>query len=197
MAMKDAIEEHIQKHLDHNIIRPSKSPYNAPVWVVAKKINASGVKESRMVIDFRKLNEVTIPDRYPIPEINEVLAQRGSNNWFSVINLKSGFHQISLKEEDIEKTAFSVNNAKYEFTRLPFGLKNSPAIFQRALDDKLREHIGKICYVYIDDIIIFSSDELTHFNNLDTIFNTLHRANVKVQLNKCEFLKKKCNTLVL
>lgn len=195
MAMKDAIEEHIQKHLDQNIIRPSKSPYNAPVWVVPKKMNASGIRESRMVIDFRKLNEVTIPDRYPIPEINEVLAQLGSNKWFSVIDLKSGFHQIALKEEDMEKTAFSVNNAKYEFTRLPFGLRNSPAIFQRALDDILREHIGKTCYVYIDDIIIFGSDEQDHLNNLEVIFNTLQKANVKVQLNKCEFLKKEVEYL--
>lgn len=195
MAMKDSIEENIQKHLDHKIIRPSKSPYNAPVWAVPKKVNASGVVEDRMVIDFRKLNEVTIPDRYPIPEITQVLSQLGNNRWFSVIDLKSGFHQIPLREEDMEKTAFSVNNAKYEFTRLPFGLKNAPAIFQRALDDILREHIGKICYVYIDDIIIFGPDEETHLNNLEIIFDILQKANVKVQLNKCEFLKKEVEYL--
>lgn len=92
---------------------------------------------------------------------------------------------------DIEKTAFSINNAKYEFIRLPFGLKNVPSIFQRALDDILREHIGKICYIYIDDIIVFSQDEKSHLENLNTIFDTLYRANIKCQLDKCEFLKSK------
>jgi len=81
-----------------------------------------------MVKDYRKLNKVTIADKYPIPEINEVLAQLGNNKLFSVLDLKSGFNQIN-----IEKTAFSINNAKYEFTRLPFGFKNAPSIFQPAL----------------------------------------------------------------
>lgn len=195
MAMKDSIEKEISKLLDHGIIRRSKSPYNAPVWAVPKKLNASGIREDRMVIDFRKLNEITIPDRYPIPEINEVLAQLGKNEYFSVIDLKSGFHQIPLREKDMEKTSFSINNAKYEFTRVPFGIKNGPAIFQRALDDILREHIGKICYVYIDDIIIFGPDEQTHLKNIETIFDTLQKANMKVQLNKCEFLKKEVEYL--
>lgn len=148
-----------------------------------------------MVIDYRKLNSVTISDRYPIPDINGVLAQLGDNKIFSVLDLKSGFHQILLKDSDIEKTAFSVNNGKYEFMRLPFGLKNAPSIFQRALDDILREHIGKICYIYIDDIIVFSKDELTHCKNLDQIFKTLNSANIKCQLDKCDFFKTKVEFL--
>lgn len=138
---------------------------------------------------------VTVADRYPIPDINEVLAQLGDNKIFSVLDLKSGFHQILLKESDIEKTAFSINNGKYEFTRLPFGLKNAPSIFQRALDDILHEHIGKICFIYIDDIIIFSKDDETHYQNLDTIFRTLQQANMKCQLDKCEFMKRKVEFL--
>jgi len=94
-----------------------------------KKADASGEKKYRMVIDYRKLNKVTIVDKYPLPDINEVLAQLGNNKIFSVVDLKSGFHQIPLKESDIEKTAFSVNNGTYEFLRLPFGLKNAPSIF--------------------------------------------------------------------
>jgi len=88
-----------------------------------------------------KINQVTIADRYPIPEINEVLSHLGDNKKFSVLDLKSGFHQIKLKEKDIENTAFSINNAKYEFTPMTFGLKNAPSVFQRALDDILKEHI--------------------------------------------------------
>ena len=148
-----------------------------------------------MVIDYRKLNSITIPDKYPIPEINEVLANLGRNKFFTTIDLKSGFHQIPLREADIEKTAFSINNGKFEFVRLPFGLKNAPSIFQRALDDILREHIAKRCYVYIDDIIIFGKDEKEHFENIEVVFKTLENANMKVQLDKCEFLQQEVEFL--
>jgi len=86
-----------------------------------------------------------------------------------------------LKDTDIEKTAFAVNGGEYEFTRLPFGLKNSPPIFQRALDDLLREYVGKICYVYVDDIIVFSKNEVDHGQNLEKVFST---ANMRVQVEK-------------
>jgi len=189
MSLKDEVNKQVSELLNDGIIRPSRSPYNSPVWIVPKKADASGVKKYRMVIDYRKLNLVTIADKYPIPEINEVLAQLGNNKVFSVLDLKSGFHQIPLKMSDIEKTAFSVNNGKYEFTRLPFGLKNAPAIFQRALDDILHEHIGKICFIYIDDIIIFSKDDESHFKNLDIIFRTLQEANFLALLYLTRVLK--------
>lgn len=195
MHLKDEVESQIKELLDHGIIRPSRSPYNSPIWIVPKKTDASGKKKYRMVIDYRKLNDVTIADKYPIPNINDVLPQLAKCKWFSVIDLKSGFHQIPLKESDMKKTAFSVNNGKYEFTRLPFGLKNAPSIFQRTLDDILREHIGKICFVYIDDIIIFAESEKTHLENLQTVFETLELANMKVQLDKCHFLKKEVEFL--
>ena len=195
IALRKEVEEQVEKLLEDGIIRPSRSPYNSPVWVVPKKIDASGERKHRLVIDYRKLNSVTISDKYPIPNINDTLAQLGGNKWFSVIDLKSGFHQIPLRTTDIEKTAFSINNGKYEFTRLPFGLKNAPAIFQRTLDDILRSFIGKTCFVYIDDIIIFSRDETQHFKDLEDIFETLENANMKIQLNKCIFLKKETEFL--
>lgn len=195
MHLKGEVEKQIKELLDQGIIRPSRSPYNSPTWIVPKKSDASGKVKYRMVIDYRKLNKETIRDRYPIPEINEILPQIGKNKLFSVLDLKSGFHQILLRESDREKTAFSINNAKYEFTRLPFGLKNAPSIFQRALDDILREHIGKICFIYMDDIIIFAEDEDSHLKNISTIFETLEKANIKVQLDKCEFLKKEVEFL--
>jgi len=98
----------------------------------------------------------TIDDKYPIPNIVSILSILGKSKFFTTFDLKSGFHQILLAEKDREKTAFSVANWKYEFCRLPFGLKNAPSIFQRAIDDVLREQIGKSCYVYVDDVIIFS-----------------------------------------
>ena len=195
MSLKSEVEKQINKLLEDGIIRPSRSPYNSPVWIVDKKPDSLGNKQHRLVIDYRKLNSVTIADRYPIPEINEVLSQLGHNNFFSVIDLKSGFHQIPLRNSDIEKTAFSINNGKYEFTRLPFGLKNAPSIFQRTLDDILRDYIGHCCYVYIDDIIIFSKTESEHGEDLGNVFRTLEQANMKVQLDKCKFFEKEVEFL--
>lgn len=195
MSLKSEVEKQVRKLLDDGIIRPSRSPYNSPVWIVPKKPDSTGTKQYRMVIDYRKLNSVTIADRYPIPEINEVLAQLGKNKYFTVLDLKSGFHQIPLKESDVEKTAFSINNGKYEFTRLPFGLKNAPSIFQRALDDILRDHIGKTCYVYIDDIVVFSKTEEEHARHIEDVFKTLFDANMKVQLDKCHFFKQEVEFL--
>lgn len=189
MAMKDWVDKQIKELLEQGIIRPSNSPYNSPIWIVPKKQDASNEKKYRMVVDYRKLNSVTVPDRYPIPEISEVLAQMRNQKFFTVLDLKSGFHQIPLKDADISKTAFSVTNGKYEFTRLPFGLKNAPAIFQRTLDNILRSLIGKCCYIYIDDIIIFGEDEKTHLQNIEKVFKTLEKANMKVQLDKCDFFK--------
>lgn len=189
MSLKEEVEKQVQQLLDDGIIRPSRSPYNSPVWIVPKKADSSGTKQYRMVIDYRKLNTVTIADRYPIPDINEVIAHLGRNTFFSVLDLKSGFHQIPLRESDIEKTSFSINNGKYEFVRLPFGLKNAPAIFQRTLDDILNEYIGKFCQVYVDDIIIYSKNEADHAKHIETIFETLRKANMKVQLDKCKFFQ--------
>lgn len=194
-SLRPEVEKQMNQLLLDGIVRPSRSPYNAPVWIVPKKNDASGERKYRIIIDNRKLNSVTISDRYPIPEIGEIIAQLGDNKYFSVLDLKSGFHQIPLKPKDIEKTAFSIDGGKYEFTRLPFGLKNSPSIFQRALDDILRDHIGKICYVYIDDIIVFSRSESEHASHLSTIFETLSKANMKVQIDKCEFFKEEVDFL--
>lgn len=188
-SFKDEVTKQINKMLDDGIIRKSRSPYNSPIWIVPKKIDASGERKFRLVIDYRKLNNKTISDRYPIPDTAQVLANLGKNKFFTTLDLASGFHQIAMAAEDIEKTAFSINNGKYEFLRMPFGLKNAPAIFQRTMDDVLHDHIGKICYVYIDDIIIFGKTKEEHFNNLKTILETLRNANFKIQPDKSEFFK--------
>lgn len=188
MAYKDEVDKQMKKLIESGIIRPSRSPWNSPVWVVPKKMDASGEKKFRLVIDYRKLNQKTISDRYPMPEISNILDQLGGNKYFSTLDLASGFHQIKMNPKDIEKTAFSVNYGKYEFVRMPFGLKNAPAIFQRAMNDVLREHIGKRCYVYIDDVVVFGKDLKEHNENLRIVLKTLHKANLKVQLDKSEFM---------
>lgn len=187
-GMREEVERQVNELLAEKIIRPSKSPYNSPIWVVPKKDKPNGEKQYRMVIDFKRLNAVTISDTYPIPDINNTLASLGDAKFFTTLDLTSGFHQISMYEKDIPKTAFSTMNGKFEFLRLPFGLKNAPAIFQRMIDDVLKELIGKICYVYIDDIIIYSKTIEDHLKDVETIFSKLHEAGLKVNLEKTHFL---------
>jgi len=109
-----------------------------------------------------------------------ILSNLGKARYFSTIDLESGFHQILMKESDVEKTPFSINNGKYEFLRMPLGLTNAPRIFQRAMDDILREQIGKTCHVYMDDIIIFSNSIEQHYKDLNKIINILLKANMKI-----------------
>lgn len=184
------INKEIEILLKEGIIRKSNSAYNSPVHVVNKKgLDEYGKQKLRMVIDFRKLNEKTIADKYPIPDISTILANLGSSRFFTTLDLKSGFHQIILEEKDREKTAFSINNGKYEFNRLPFGLKNAPSIFQRAIDDVLRDDIGQSCQVYMDDIIIFSRDEKSHIQHVDKVLGKLERAGMRVSAAKTKFFK--------
>ena len=142
--------------LADKVIRPSSSPWSAPIWVVPKKLDASGKPKWCIVTDFRKLNEITISDCYPLPNIEEILDQLGHPVYFTTLDLASGFHQIKMKKEDIPKTAFSTHNGHFEYLKMPFGLKNAPSTFQRIMNFTLQGLIGKICFVYLDDIIIFS-----------------------------------------
>lgn len=186
----DFVNEEVKELLKNQIIRPSRSPYNNPIWVVGKKgLDDTGASKKRLVIDFRKLNAKTVADRYPMPSISMILSNLGKAKYFTTLDLKSGYHQITLAERDREKTSFSVNGGKYEFCRLPFGLRNASSIFQRAIDDVLREHIGKICYVYVDDVIVFSRSKDEHVKDIDSILESLYVANMRVSREKSQFFK--------
>lgn len=181
MAVADFVNNEVAQLLKDGIIQPSRSAYNSPVWVVDKNgLDANGNKNKCLVIDFRKLNEKTSADRYPMPSIPMILANLGKVRFFTTLDLKSGYHQIYLAEQDKEKTSFSVNGCKYEFCRLPFGLKNVGSTFQRAIDDVLRENIGRICYVYVNDVIIFSENERDDVKHIDTVLKNLCEANMRV-----------------
>lgn len=185
---KGEIQDQIDKMLKQRIIQPSNSPWNSPVWIVPKKKDASGKQKWRVVIDYRKLNERTINDKYPIPNITEILDKLGNCNYFTTLDLTSGFHQIEVDPQDVPKTSFSVNNAKYEFLRMPFGLRNAPATFQRVMDNILRGIQNEKCLVYLDDIIVFSTSLQEHIQRLRDVFTRLRKANLKIQLDKSEFL---------
>lgn len=144
---KEEVYRQVNDMLNQGIIRQSFSPWSFPIWIVPKKKDASGKEKWRLVIDYRKLNEKTIDDRYPIPNITEILDKLGKCMYFSTLDLASGFHQIEITPDDIPKTAFSVENGHFEFVRMPFGLKNAPSTFQRIMDNVLRDLQGKICLV--------------------------------------------------
>lgn len=187
---KDEVQRQISKMLEQGIIKPSTSPWASPIWIVPKKEDASGNKKWRLVIDYRKLNLKTIDDRYPIPNITEILDKLGRCQYFTTLDLASGFHQIEVHPDDVQKTAFSVDHGLYEFVRMPFGLKNAPATFQRVMDHVLKDLIGKCCLVYMDDIIIFSASLQEHLVNLSKVLQALEKVNLKIQLDKSEFLRK-------
>lgn len=187
---KEEVHKQINKMLDQNLIQPSHSPWSSPIWVVPKKLDATGKQKWRVVIDYRRLNEKTIDDKYPLPNINDLLDKLGRCQYFTTLDLASGFHQIEMNKNDIPKTAFSTEFGLYEFLRMPFGLKNAPATFQRVMDNVLRGIQNEKCLVYLDDIIIFSVSLQEHINNLRTVFQRLRDTKFKIELNKSEFLRR-------
>lgn len=189
-AMQAEISSQISKLLDNKIIRPSISPYSSPVWIVPKKMDASGKRKFRMVIDYRKLNENTVEDKYPLPRIDEILDNLGKCTYFTTLDLAQGFHQIEVHPNSVEKTAFTVPNGHFEYTRMPFGLKNAPATFQRMMDEVLREFLYQFCFVYMDDVIIFSKSLQDHLIHIKRIFKKFREVNLKIQLDKSEFLSR-------
>lgn len=186
---KAEISKQMNEMLEKGIIEPSDSPYNSPVWVVPKKLDASGKQKWRIVIDFRKLNELTDQDAYPLPDIDDILSQLGNAKFFSALDLSSGFHQIPMEEKSKKYTAFSTPQGHYHYNRMPFGLKNAPATFQRMMDTALRGLINKHCFVYLDDIIIFGQSIEEHNRNLAIVLQRLRELGLKLQPDKCEFLK--------
>lgn len=186
---RDEINKQVGELLDNDIISPSDSPYNSPLWIVPKKPDSNGSKRWRMVIDYRALNEKTVGDAYPLPNITDILDQLGSSKYFSVLDLASGFHQIPMQESDAAKTAFSTPYGHYQFNRMPFGLKNAPATFQRLMDRVLTGLQGIEVFVYMDDIVVYARSLREHEIKFNKLAQRLRAANLHLQPDKCEFLR--------
>ncbi|CAK9816796.1 Retrovirus-related Pol polyprotein from transposon 412 [Anthophora quadrimaculata] len=186
---KDEIDRQIKQMLDQGIIEESDSPYNSPIWIVPKKLDNSGKRKWRLVIDFRRLNQETDQDAYPLPPIDEILDHLGKSKFFSALDLSSGFHQIAMDENSKKYTAFSTPQGHFQYRRMPFGLKNAPATFQRMIDNALRGLIGKICFAYLDDIVVFGTTIEEHNRNLATVFQRLRELGLKLQPDKSKFLR--------
>lgn len=160
-----------------------------------EKADSTGKPKLRIVIDFRKLNDLTIGDSFPLPNIEEILDQLGNAKYFTTLDLASGYHQIPMAERDKPKTAFSTPYGHYEYNRMPFGLKNAPATFQRLMNSVLIGIQGLRCLVYLDDIVIYGSSLEEHNKRLTEVLQRLREANLKLQPDKCEFLRKEVNYL--
>jgi hypothetical protein len=171
-------------------IRPSTSPFGAPVLFVKKKGG-----DLRMCVDYRMLNEQTIRDRYALPLIDELFDQLSGAKVFSKIDLRSGYHQIRVHEEDVQKTAFRTRYGHYEFTVMPFGLTNAPAVFMRLMNDVFRPLLDKCVVVFLDDILVFSKSYEEHAQHLRAVFDVLRQHKLYAKLSKCEFGRKEVEFL--
>lgn len=190
ISQKEIVNEEVKKMLKNGIIKESNSPWNSPLLVVPKKSSSDGQKKWRIVVDFRKLNDVTISDSYPLPLITDILDQLGKARYFTNLDLTSGFHQIKMDPQDAAKTAFSTQYGHYEYLKMPFGLKNAPATFQRLMNAVLSGLQGVKCFVYMDDVIIYGNNLNEHNKKLCEVLDCLRKFNLKLQTDKCNFLKK-------
>ena len=187
---KEEINKAVDEMLADGIIEPSKSPYNFPLLAVPKKD-----KSWRIVVDFRKLNNYTIPDRYPVPVIEDLFASIGSNCIFTSLDLLRGFLQIPLSPSSRKYTAFSTDKGHYNYVRMPFGLRSSPITFVRLINNIFYGMLGKDLFAYLDDLIICSRSLEEHLVKLDKVLTRLREVNLKLKMGKCEFLKKKITYL--
>lgn len=179
---KEVLRKEIDKMLNENIIEPCTSPWAAPVVMVPKPNG-----DVRVCIDYRRLNAVTVPDAYPIPRIDDLLHAAKPTRYMTTLDLKAGYWQIKVRQEDQDKTAFITPFGIYKFKRMPFGLRNAPATFQRLID-RFRvnlEHVKMLAY--LDDLIIFSTTFSSHLSDLRDVFEMMREYNFTINKEKCRF----------
>ncbi|UYV82907.1 hypothetical protein LAZ67_22001343, partial [Cordylochernes scorpioides] len=179
---RDIIKEQIDEMLTEGIIGPSSSPWSFPVILVKKRDG-----KYRFCVDYRKLNNVTVKDVYPISRIDEVMDTLQGSTHFSAIDLRSGYWQVEVEERDKEKTAFTTAHGLYEFNVMPFGLCNAPATFERNMENMLGNLRWQICLCYLDDVIIYSPDFPTHLKRLEAVFRCFRESNLRLNDKKCRF----------
>ena len=186
---RKVIDEAIDEMLDAKVIEPSNSPWSFPVVIVDKK---DGSK--RFCVDFRKLNAITKPISYPLPLIDDILAQLGQAKFFTSLDLKSGYWQVLMDENDKEKTAFACHRGLFQFNVMPFGLTAAPAIFQELMA-KVLQGLDRFTTAYLDDILIYSATFEDHLKHIQAVFDRLRDHCLKLKLKKCSFMKSETNYL--
>lgn len=187
-TQKQEIEKQVQKLLDNELIEPSTSSFNSPLIVVPKK-STNGEKKWRMCVDFRMLNKNLIPDKFPLPRIDDILDSLGRAKYFSCLDLFSGFHQIQLENESREMTAFSTDKGAYQWKVLPFGLNVAPNSFARMMSLAFASMPPEQAFIYMDDIIVIGCSEMHQIENLENVFKICRKYNLKLNPKKCEFFR--------
>ena len=181
--MKEGVRQEIEKLVEMGVATPSHSPWASPIVPVPKPDGSI-----RLCVDYRKLNSTTVADPYYMTTLEEILERVGESRCLSKLDLSKGFYQIGIEEESKEKTAFITPFGKFSFNRMPFGLRNAPAIFQRTMEVVLRE-----CYdcsaPYIDDIVVFSMSGAEHVDHLRRVLGALRESGLTIKMDKCEFGK--------
>nr|GFA97588.1 putative reverse transcriptase domain-containing protein [Tanacetum cinerariifolium] len=181
-AKMQELSAQLQKLSDREFIRPSSSPWGAPVLFVKKKDGSF-----RMCIDYRELNKLTVKNRYPLSRIDELFDQLQGSRVFSKIDLRSGYHQLRVREEDIPKTAFRTRYGHYEFQVIPFGLTNAPVVFMDLMNRVCKPYLDRFVIVFIDDILIYSKNRKEHEGHLKLILKLLKKEELYTKFLKCEF----------
>ncbi|GKA13302.1 putative reverse transcriptase domain-containing protein [Tanacetum coccineum] len=176
------LSNQLQELADRGFIRPSTSPWGAPVLFVKKKDGSF-----RMCIDYRELNKLTVKNRYPLPRIDDLFDQLQGSSVYSKIDLRSGYHQLRVRNEDIPKTAFRTRYGHYEFQVMPFGLTNAPAVFMDLMNRVCKPYLDKFVIVFIDDILIYSRNKEEHADHLRIILELLRKEKLYAKFSKCEF----------
>ena len=184
VAKKEIIDNEVEKMLVQEVIRPSMSPWSSPIVLVAKQDGST-----RFCIDYRKVNAVTKKDAYPLPRIDDTLDALGGAEYFTTLDLQSGYWQVPLDENSKEITAFSTSNGHFEFNVMPFGLSNAASTFQRLMDFVLTGLHWSQCLVYLDDVIVFGRSFEEHQERLKTVLSRLKSAGLALKLSKCHWAK--------
>jgi len=190
MAYWPIIDQHVEEMLANDIIEPTASPWASNVVIIRKQDG-----NVRFCVDYRRLNDVTRKDSYPLPRIEDCLSALGGACYFSTLDLRAGYWQTAMDEKDADKTAFVTRRGVFRFKVLSFGLANAPALFQRLMDYVLAGLTWEACLVYIDDIIIWADSFSNHLHRLSQVFQRLRAANLKLKSSKCRLFQRKVSFL--
>ena len=186
----DELKKQLDELVASGFIKPSKSPFGAPVLFVKKKDGSM-----RMCVDYRDLNRITVKNRYPLPRVDELFDRLRGAKYFSKIDLRSGYHQVRIDPDDVHKTAFRTRYGHYEFLVLPFGLTNAPATFMHLMQSIFGPHLDSFVIVFLDDILIFSKTLQEHRKHVRIVLELLRNNKLYAKKSKCEFFKQSISFL--